>query len=211
MRSRFSLARALSRRGSTFSRSASNKIGSRKKLLSLTVMASVTASASASRPARSSSISDATSLKSKRRITGARRRDTMARLSRVSDRPERRRRRRARNWKSSGAIAGPSERDADISQLGPHLAAVERLHHIFVGAGRHGGGDFAGIAFGGAEQDDRMLAMLLTAHALDEFHAFHAGQIPIEENQVRHLFMTGAQGFQPILGFRHRIAQLFHD
>src|SRR5579863_5905533 len=211
MRSRLSRARAASKRGSTFWRSASNSAGSRKKLLSLTVMASVTASASAWRPARSSSISEAASLKSKRRITGARRRAAKARLSRVSERPERRRSRRARNWKSSGAMDAPSDCDTDIGQLGANLAAVERLHHIFIGARGHGAGDLARIAFGGAEQDHRMRAILLAAHALDEVEALHARQVPIQENQVWHVFVAGAQAREAVLGFRDRIAQFLHD
>src|SRR3954467_3635397 len=147
MRRRLSRPRRSTRRGNTLSRSSRNSAAPRKKLLSLTVMASVTASASASRPSLSSPTRPAMSLKSKRRITGARRRLVIAFLSGVSDRPERRRSRRARKEKSSGARA--LDRNADIGELGANAVAVERLHDIFIGAGRHGAGDLGRVGFGG--------------------------------------------------------------
>ena len=186
-------ARAATRRGSTGSRRRRNSAASRKKLLSLTVMASVTASASASRPSRSSPIRPAMSLKSKRRITGARRRVDQRHL--VSG--QRQAGAAAQQAGEKGKIVGRHGRLRRVTPISASLARTAApsngFMHIFIGAGRHGAGDLGRVAFGGAEQDDGMAAILLAAHALDEFHALHGGQVPVQENQVGHLFAHGAQ------------------
>src|SRR3569833_4140656 len=173
-------------------------------------MASVTASARDSRPSLRSLIRPATSLKPKRRTTGARRPRVSAILSNPSARPERRRSRRARNWKSSGAICA-SDSYADFGELVADRGAVERLEQISLGARRHGAGDLVRIAFSGAEQDHRPATALLAAHALDEIQPLHAGQIPVQKNQVRHLLAAGAQARHAVLGLIHRVAQAFED
>src|SRR5688572_33469051 len=109
---------------------------------------------------------------------------------------------RGATWRSRDLASARStpagSGDADELQLDVERLAVERLHHIFVGARFKRGADMRHVVLGRTEDDLGLVVVTTLAKQLQELHAAHHRHVPVEQHDVGHLGLAARQGLAAV-------------
>src|SRR5690606_5950892 len=89
--------------------------------------------------------------------------------------------------------------------------AVERLHHVLVGARLHGQGDLSDVVLGDAEYNHRRGAADISAQQLEEFQTAHDRHLRVEEDGIGHLLPALVESLLPILGLFDNVVHILKD
>src|SRR5579859_75534 len=108
-------------------------------------------------------------------------------------------------------MSGRRSEQPDLRELGLHDLAVERLHDIFVGAGRNRFLNMLDIVFRGAEHHDRLLAARQLAQLAQEIDAVHVRHVPVEQDRIRQLLGADIESDFPVFRFLRLEAELLQD
>src|SRR5579859_7370305 len=108
-------------------------------------------------------------------------------------------------------MSGRRSEQSDLRELRLHDLAVERLHDVFVGAGRDGFLDVLDVVLSGAEHDDRLFPTRQLAQFAEEIDAVHVRHVPIQQDRVRQFFHADVESDLPVFRFLRFEAQLLQD
>src|SRR6185437_12521018 len=197
MRMDLRLARTRRISGMIQSRKWSNGTLSRKKKVSLVVIASTTCSTMAEHPAFIFCTSSPMPERPHLRVSGSNRLSIRYCLSADRSRPEMSFR-ILRRYSNSGGVtnglskAGQSSRlrrrrhhQTDLQELRRNDVLVERLHDVFVGSGLECARDMVDIVLGGAEHDLGHFSAGHAAQTGQKVVAVHDRHVPVKQDGVR--------------------------
>jgi hypothetical protein len=111
----------------------------------------------------------------------------------------------SRRWRIETALSSLL-RERNIStldelKLDVERLAIERLHHILIGAGFERRADVSHVVLSRAEDDFRLVAMATLAEQTKELHSTHHWHVPVQEHDVRHLLLAAGQRFLAVARF----------